>query len=1158
MKPRRYSSIIFTMKQRFAHFLVAHSRVILIIFILLALGCAALIPMVNINKDMTKYLPKDSAMRHGLDLMRAEFGDETSSNLEVMFDDLETPAQKAQVLSQLETLPNVDSIDYDPVEKDSDQYYNKGKYTRFIIDCEQDQYSDEATQLWKAAQETFNDDHAVVLSGTIHSANDSGLHTWIVVLAVAMVTTILLIMASSWIEPLTFLITIGIAVLINLGTYIFFPSISKTTFAIVGILQLALSMDYSIMLLNRYRQQRRINADKRAAMEESLGLSFSAITGSSFTTFAGLLALVFMSFTMGADVGLALAKGVLISLLCIFTVLPALILGFDSLMLKTVKRTPSFDLPILSGFQFKLRLPITLLFVAALLGSFVLRNGVDFSYSQSWLTDIDKVFGHTNTIVMMYDERDGEAAGELADMLDSRESVHSAVCYESTLGKQRKAAGMYSFIEDMKEEDTDGVSGDMDLNDSMIRLIYYDYHAGDPDFTMTIPQFVSFLQGDVINDPDFNGSVDQDIKDQIDDMDKFTDRNALTTPKSAAGLADFFGMKESQAKQLLLYYRIKNGKSGSAMRLPDFVSFLINDVASDSEYGKTISKSKLKKLKSMRVFTNKKKMTAHRTYRKSAKLIGMDADQMRLVYVYHYAKSGISSKKTISQVADTLSDMADDPALKKQFGGDDTAQLIAGLQQIGQMDPTSYKVKGMSKALKGYGMPLDTGTLSLIYAYGNLKSSASSHKVSVQTIVSFMLRDKTIRSSLSKKQKKQLKKLKRIIDASVSGKRLSAKKTASILGMKSSDVNKIYLLHQYKHGDTGSWKLTPQQFVNFLVDKVLSDSSMKSRIGSNASDLKKAQKLINAVVDQKQFTYGGLSGFFSELGEHMEKDDLSLLYSLYGSRHYYDETWTMDIMQLVTHLDENMIGREAFAKNMDEEQISDVHEMRADMDEAAGLLEGKHYGRMMISAIMEEDSDETRAFMDELTGWTDQNFDEDVYMIGNTPMAWEMSRTFKGELNKITLLTALFILFIVLLTFRRFVIPVILVLIIQCAVFLTMAVLNCLHVDMQYMALLIVQSIMMGATIDYAIIYTTYYIEKRALMDPRESIRASFKGSLQTILTSATILIAAVGMISFAFSDPAIRQICRILSLGSIMATFLVIFILPAILSCLDRFVRPK
>ena len=107
-----------------------------------------------------------------------------------------------------------------------------------------------------------------------------------------------------------------------------------------------LSMDYSIMLLNRYRQQRIITSDKYQGMRTSLFLSFGAITGSSLTTFAGLLALLFMSFKIGADIGLSLAKGVIISLICLFTVMPALLLAFDSLMTKTVKKSFAFDLHV--------------------------------------------------------------------------------------------------------------------------------------------------------------------------------------------------------------------------------------------------------------------------------------------------------------------------------------------------------------------------------------------------------------------------------------------------------------------------------------------------------------------------------------------------------------------------------------------------------------------------------------------------------------------------------------------------------------------------------------------------------------------------------------------------------------------------------------------
>ena len=1158
------------MKDRFAAFLVKYNRIILAIFIVLALACSALIPFVNINKDMTKYLPADSDMRRGLDLMEAEFGQEDSSTLLVMFDDLSSDAQKLAVRDEMKQLPHVDSVDYElPGSKDSDDY-NRDAYTLYVINADVDQYSDEATDLWKEANDRYGEEHDIALGGSIDNVNHSGLPLWIALSAVGLVFLVLLIMANSWVEPIAFLVTIGVAVGINMGTYFFFPSISKTTFGIVAILQLALSMDYSIMLLNRYRQQRLVCPDKREAMRGALGLSFDAITGSSLTTFAGLLALLFMNFGIGADIGLALAKGVLISLLCIFTVLPAMLLGLDSLMLRTPKPTLPFDLPRLSNLQFRGRLPLTLLFAGLLVAGFIARSGVDFTYAQYGSGDvIQQVFGHDNTIVMMYNEKDSRQAGQLADRLDAREDVNSAVCYESTLGKQRTASDMKDFIDDMSDEtDSAGFGGDgsgsvggddsaaaADLSTEMVRLIYYDYFAGDPGFGLTAHDFVSFLQEDVMYDPDFGDSIDDESRDQVNDMAKFTDAAALTRQMTAGGLADFFGMKTDQARQLLLYYQIKKGNADAGrLSLPRFISFLIDEVASDPDYGSMISSSQLKQLKAMRVYTKKKKMKARRTYRSAAKLLGMDAAQMRLIYVnYHMAHSKPGSR-SIADVAQILQEMAGDPVLADQFDTPEMAQLIGGLTQIGQMDPAVYPVRDLPQVLAGYGIPLDEQTLTLVDAYGKISASPEKHLTSVRNLVHFMLSDKTIRKTLSRSQRKQLKTLRKIIDTSVSGKRLSPAAMGKILGMKSSDVRSVYLLYQYKHGG-GGWILSPQQFINFLVGQVLTDSDMKKRIGGSADDLRLAQKLINGSVRGTKYTYPELADLLGDYSEDMSEGDLQMLYELYGSRKKYDESWRMDLTSMVSHLDDSMISRPAFAREMDEEQIDDVHDMRADLDEATEKLKGEHYGRMMISADLEEDSDETRAFMDQLTGYTDSRFNEPVYLIGTTPMAYETSLTFHSELNRVTLLTALFILIIVLATFRRLTISVCLVLIIQCAVFLTMAVMNMLHIDMNYLALLIVQSLMMGATIDYAIIYSSYYVENRAAMPRAESIRASFRGSLQTILTSATILIAAVGLLSFAFEEPATREICRILSVGCLIATILVIFLLPAILACLDRWI---
>ena len=148
-------------------------------------------------------------------------------------------------------------------------------------------------------------------------------------------------MCESYVEPFLFLTSILMAVVLNKGTNIIFSNVSHITDSIAAILQMALSMDYSIMLMNRYDQEKKTEKDKVKAMKNALYKAFQAISSSSVTTIVGLLALIFMTFKIGKDLGFVLAKGVLFSLICIFFVLPDLILIFDKWISKTKKRSPN-------------------------------------------------------------------------------------------------------------------------------------------------------------------------------------------------------------------------------------------------------------------------------------------------------------------------------------------------------------------------------------------------------------------------------------------------------------------------------------------------------------------------------------------------------------------------------------------------------------------------------------------------------------------------------------------------------------------------------------------------------------------------------------------------------------------------------------------------
>ena len=164
-------------------------------------------------------------------------------------------------------------------------------------------------------------------------------------IAVALACGAMLLLLDSWLVPFVFLASIGMMILMNLGSNYFMGEISYITKALSAVLQLAVTMDYSIFLWNSYNEQRHLHEDKGEAMASAIQATLASVVGSSITTVAGFIALCFMSFTMGRDLGMVMAKGVLLGVLGCVTVLPALILVFDKPLQKTRHKSliPNMD-----------------------------------------------------------------------------------------------------------------------------------------------------------------------------------------------------------------------------------------------------------------------------------------------------------------------------------------------------------------------------------------------------------------------------------------------------------------------------------------------------------------------------------------------------------------------------------------------------------------------------------------------------------------------------------------------------------------------------------------------------------------------------------------------------------------------------------------------
>ena len=918
--------------KKIADFLIKSRYVLLIIFIGLAIASIFMSKKTNINSDMSKYLPDSSQMKNGTTILKEEFTDLSEDcRLRVMFDNLKDE-QKLEIKDELATLDYVDSVVYEP----DSIHYNKDNHTLYLLSSKYDYSSKEFKQMRKAVMTKFS-------GYDIHCQNENQendtLPGHIIAGAVIILMIILFIMSNSWVEPFLFITSIGLSILINMGTNMFLPSVSKTTHSIASILQLVLAMDYSIILSNRYRQERKkVHPEENSgsavagnapsndieAMRNAIASAIPSVCSSSITTIVGLLALCFMNFKIGADLGIVLAKGVFFSLLCVFTVLPGLMTLFDKLIQKTAKKSPFIPMGGLAKAEYKARIIFGCLFLVIFGIVFVAKDKAGISYGNpSTKHVINDVFPKENRFIVLYDNNDESRMPEFIKEFTEDENVAAGNCFATTLGAKMNSQEMYQYIDNMLGgADSSNLLGGFTLDESIIKFIYYDRFSDREGEKMTLEEFVGFVNAFITNNPMASEFIDEASMTQLNQYSALCSKDAINTQRNADELSQLFGIDKSALSALMSY----TGKS-------------------------------------------------------------------------------------------TLS----------------INELLAAIK-----DPTVSTVISASGALTNED-------INAIAFYDNLVSS--------------IMNDKSY----------------------------TAKEMATMIAL--------------------------------IQDKANGESSTK---------VPKADETTEGYI--------------------------RLVYEYYFSSVNYDDSWTMDIEELFNHIMES----ETFSQLLDEESKKGLQMVSMGLSAGKGKLVGKSHSICALTTYLIDGHPDSMEFTKKLESFCDDNFEKDYYLIGNTPMSYEMSKTFKDELNKITLITALAIFIVVLVTFRSLVIPTILVLLIQCSVYITMVVMNLFGMDMHYLALLIVQSLLMGATIDYAIVFTNFYIEKRADRGVKEALKSAYQASIRTILTSGLIMIFITWILGYVFADPSIGQICHIISIGVTCALVMILCFLPGMLAVCDRFVVKK
>ena len=345
--------------------IVKHRVLILIIAAVLIIPSVIGMAGTRINYDMLSYLPDDIETIEGQDILLKDFGKGAFSF--VIVDGMEDK-DISKLRGKLEKIDNVDSVIwYDslmdisvPKEVLPDEIYNafnSGDSTVMAVFFKTSTSADETMQAIKEIRKTAGKSCFVTgMSAVVTDLKDLCEHEEpiYVGLAVLLCCAAMMLFMDNWIVPFVFLLSIGSAILLNLGTNYFLGEISYITKALAAVLQLAVTMDYSIFLWHSYEEQKaRYSGDKQRAMAHAIKATISSVFGSSVTTIAGFIALCFMSYTLGLDLGVVMAKGVLLGLIGCITTLPALILVFDKPLEKTMHKPLMPPLNALTGFVVK-------------------------------------------------------------------------------------------------------------------------------------------------------------------------------------------------------------------------------------------------------------------------------------------------------------------------------------------------------------------------------------------------------------------------------------------------------------------------------------------------------------------------------------------------------------------------------------------------------------------------------------------------------------------------------------------------------------------------------------------------------------------------------------------------------------------------------------
>ena len=524
--------------EKVAAIIVDKRKAFYLFYIIAAIFCAIATGWTQVNNDLTSYLPDTTETRIGLTLMNDEFV--TFGSGSIMLDNV-TFDTAERIAAELEEIDGVTSV---AVENNKDSYKNGAALLSVTFDGEaEDQISKDAMIAIREKLEPYD---AYISSEVGNSSAETIAAEMqvVVLIAVVIIIAVLLFTSHTYMEVPVMLMTFGMAALLNMGTNFIFGEISFISNSIAVVLQLALAIDYAIILCNRYTEER-TTMEPREATITALSKAIPEISSSCLTTISGMVAMMFMQFKIGFDLGIVLVKAILCSIFVVFTLMPGLLMSFSPLIDKTHHRYFVPKITAIGKLASKTRFFLPPIYAVLLVVSFVLSSNCNYVYGYSTLSTItrndtqiaeekiENTFDTSNLVVVMVPAGDYNKEHRLLERLESLPEVDSAMGLANI-----EAMDGYMLTDALTPRQFAELT-DMDIE--IVQLAYSAYAASEENYG----QIVSSVNNYAVPLIDMFGyiyeqkeagyvTLDDDLNEKLDDLNE-----QLTNAKLQLGTENY-------------------------------------------------------------------------------------------------------------------------------------------------------------------------------------------------------------------------------------------------------------------------------------------------------------------------------------------------------------------------------------------------------------------------------------------------------------------------------------------------------------------------------------------------------------------------------------------------------------------------------------------